>query len=310
MNKKRTNRGERKMKRHIAFGLIMVIGAVPAMAAPAADTPDIFNMPWSKNVFNFETVPGHPEPPQNRVRLPNGMSDSWHLVGDWENPILTPKGAEILKQRGQVILNGGMRQNDADQCRSMGPPFSLAMGAGIQFLSEKNGDIILMMRGQPRRIHMNAQHPANLELTPKGDSIGHWDGETLVVDTVGIRSDALTTADRFGTPQSEKMHIVERYYLIDGAKAKAQADAFRAHEGAIGGQGTRDGNFIQDTRLQGLQLDAILDDPVMFKEPLHVRVTYRRGADGGEGESVCADNPMEHYEGEWKYLPKAVQLDF
>jgi hypothetical protein len=55
----------------------------------------------------------------------------------------------------------------------------------------------------------------------------HWDGGVLVIDTVGVKTDAFTSVDRFGTPQSEVMHVVERYRLIDSALATAQIDNTR-----------------------------------------------------------------------------------
>jgi hypothetical protein len=60
--------------------------------------------------------------------------------------------------------------------------------------------------------------------SPMGDAVGHWEGETLVIDTVGIKTNAFTAADMYGTPQSAAMHVIERYRLIDGALAKAAQD--------------------------------------------------------------------------------------
>jgi hypothetical protein len=49
-----------------------------------------------------------------------------------------------------------------------------------------------------------------------GESVGHYEGDTLVVDTIGLNDKTWT--DRFATPHTEKLHVVERYRLIDGAK--------------------------------------------------------------------------------------------
>ena len=72
------------------------LSAILAAPAFAEGVPEIFAVSWGKNVFNFETTTGHPEPPQNINRLPNGMSDSWHLAGDYKNPILTPAASALL----------------------------------------------------------------------------------------------------------------------------------------------------------------------------------------------------------------------
>ena len=66
-----------------------------------------------------------------------------------------------------------------------------------------------------------------------GDSVGHYEGETLVVDTVGIKADRpLAMVDWFGTPYTELLHVVERYQLIDyqaalKAQERAGNDLFR-----------------------------------------------------------------------------------
>jgi hypothetical protein len=141
-----------------------------------------------------------------------------------------------------------------------------------------------------------------------GDSVGHWEGGTLVIDTLGVKVDPYTSVDRFGTPQSEQMHVVERYRLIDGAVAKAQIDKYETSEGTVGGGG-RDAGYNPDSSLKGLQLDVTMEDPKVFTAPLTARVTYRRLLTEWS-ESVCADNPEEHYKDEWIGLPRAARPDF
>jgi hypothetical protein len=109
------------------------------------------------------------------------------------------------------------------------------------------------------------------------------------------------------------MHVVERYRLIDGALAKAQQSGYEMSEGTVGGGGRngggRDAGYNPDTSLKGLELDVTMEDPKVFKAPLTARVTYRRVVTQWT-ESVCADNPTEHYKDEWIGLPKADRPDF
>ena len=140
-----------------------------------------------------------------------------------------------------------------------------------------------------------------------GDSVGHWEGEVLVIDTIGIKTDVFTSADRFGTPQSEAMHVIERYRLIDGAVAKAQIDKYETSEGTVGGG--RIAGYNPDTSLKGLQLEVTMDDPKVFNAPFTARVTYRPLISQWQ-ETVCADNPVDHYPGEWIGLPRAERADF
>ena len=75
---------------------------------------------------------------------------------------------------------------------------------------EKVIDITYGLYNFDRRIHIGmAEHPANIEPTYAGHSIGNWEGDTLVVDTIGFAAGVLTPPTR----SSEQMHIVERFSL-------------------------------------------------------------------------------------------------
>src|SRR5712672_2018848 len=79
-------------------------------------------------------------------------------------------------------------------------------------------------------------------------------------------------------------------------------------EGTVGGGG-RDAGYNPDISLKGLQLEVTLEDPKVFTAPLTARVTYRRVTTEWQ-ESVCVEDPTEHYEGEWIGLPRADHPDF
>ena len=282
--------------------------AAPAFAADGA--AGILAIRWGKNVFNFEGMPSGPQPLRNMSRLPNGKANNRRLVGDWNNPILTPDAAAIVKQKGELAISGKGFPNAQDQCRPLAPPFALAMGLGFVMLPSADGDLAILydQNMSVRHIRMNQAHPANLAPSAMGDSVGRWEGDKLVIDTIGVRTDDYTSIDRFGTPQSRAMHVVERYYLIDGAVAKAQIDKWETREGTVGG-GERVAGYNPDSSLKGLQLEITMDDPKVFVSPLTARVTYRPLISQWQ-ESVCADNPMEHYPGEWIGMPKADHADF
>ena len=303
------------MKRQALFFSVFTAAmfALPAFAADGA--PGMMGLRWGKNAFNFEGMPSGPQPLRNLSRRPDGTAKAGQLVGDYRNPILTPEAAAVVKQKGELAIAGKGFPNSQDQCRAIAPPFTSAMQLGFAMLPAKNGDITIIydQNANIRHIRMNATHPAKLAPSPMGDSIGHWEGDTLVIDTVGVKVDRFTSVDRFGTPQSEAMHVVERYRLIDGALAKAQQSGYETSEGTVGGGGRngggRDAGYNPDTSLKGLQLDVTMEDPKVFTAPLTARVTYRRVITEWT-ESVCADNPMEHYKDEWIGLPKADHPDF
>ena len=73
---------------------------------------------------------------------------------------------------------------------------------------EKVIDITYGLYNFERRIHVGmAKHPDRLKPSYAGHSIGHWEGNTLVVDTVGFAAGVLSPPTR----SSEQMHIVERF---------------------------------------------------------------------------------------------------
>jgi hypothetical protein len=68
---------------------------------------------------------------------------------------------------------------------------------------------------------MNQPHPATVTPSWYGHSVGRYDGDTLVIDTVGIKSDRpFAMVDMYGTPYTKALHVVERYRLIDYEAAK------------------------------------------------------------------------------------------
>jgi hypothetical protein len=85
-------------------------------------------------------------------------------------------------------------------------------GEGVNRIAQSAGAVTLQYGrlGLQRTVHMSmAAHPATVEPTRAGHSIGRWDGDVLVVDTVGFLPGALTGT----TPHSNSLHVVERFSL-------------------------------------------------------------------------------------------------
>ena len=63
-------------------------------------------------------------------------------------------------------------------------------------------------------MRLNQTHPANVAPSWYGDSVGHYEGDTLVIDTVGVKVGPFAMLDMFGTPFTEALHVIERYRLL------------------------------------------------------------------------------------------------
>ena len=198
--------------------------AAPASigAKSAASMPDFSgiwrhgNLPW------FIPPASGPGPVTNLSREKgSGVSDYASLVGDYKNPILQPWAAEVVKKKGELSLAGITFPSPSNTCWPEPVPY-LFKHAAMEML-QLPGEIVMLFNEnhEVRRVRMNASHPAEVKPSWHGDAVGHYEGDTLVIDTVGIRTDRpFAMIDLFGTPYTEKLHVVERYRLVDYEVAK------------------------------------------------------------------------------------------
>jgi hypothetical protein len=179
------------------------------------------------------------------------------------------------------------------------------MMQGMTMIQRKSDIVILYTQNsQIRRVRLNSTHPRGLKPTPMGDSVGHYEGDTLVVDTVGMRLMPYTISDRFGTPQSEAMHVIERYRFIDATEAQAALDKHANIDGTTG-------PMVPDPKAdRGLRVELTIEDPNIFTAPWHANVSYRRVI-RGFNEGACAENNIDVFHtGDLRYVPTASSPDF
>jgi hypothetical protein len=139
--------------------------------------------------------------------------------------------------------------------------------------------------------------------------VGHYEGDTLVVDTVGIKVGRYPMVDRFGTPYTQALHVVERYRLIDYEATKA-ALALQEKEWPRAGA-VVDPNY----RGKGLQVEFTVEDAGVFTMPWSATITYGRNATQAWEERVCAENVQHDYQNNYfsdkdAHLPTADKPDF
>jgi hypothetical protein len=293
-----------------AATIVAALLALPAFAADSGTAAPDFSGPWGRNAFNFEPMPSGPRPLVNLARVPSGTNDPGKLVGDYHNPILKPDAAEIVRRNGEISIAGRGYPDPSNQCRPYAPPFTFAMQLGVEMLQKKDGiTMVYNQDDQVRHVRLNAQHPRKVVPSAMGDSVAHYEGDTLVIDTIGIKTGPFTMVDRWGTPHSEALHVIERYRLIDGAEAKEAQDKYEKYDGRVGGvPGAM--ALEPDTKIKGLQLEVTVEDPNVFTTPWSAFVTYRRLKAEWQ-EQVCAEGlTTSYYDGMNVGLPKADKPDF
>jgi hypothetical protein len=199
-------------------------------------------------------------------------------IADLTNPILQPWTRERLQHVNERVASGEVVAIPKERCWPVGMPgFLLLPATPVYFLqTAKDVRMIWMQDRQIRRVRLDAQHPANVQPSWYGDSVGHYEGDTLVVDTIGITTKAYV--DNYQTPHTDALHVVERYHLIDGGNA--------------------------------LEVDIHVEDPGAFTTPWNAVQRYRKVNRGPLSEIVCPENNDDHFHHGLEPMPEADKPEF
>ena len=262
---------------------LLLFGAPSQLSAqtPAAKVPDFtgtwqrFDQPYMQFLEPVEgRGPLREHPVQKRHPT---QGDNKPFIGDPSDPLLKPWAQAIIREKAyRQIVDQEEILPAHSLCWPAGVPGNLRLREPVQFLQEKNMITFIYQRDhQVRRIYLNEPHSANPKVSWYGESVGHYEGDVLVVDTVGI--DARSMVDWYGTPHTDAMHVVERYRMIDGG--------------------------------QRMEVTFTVTDPNTFTQPWTARVHYRRGAANIE-EIVCAENNKNASTNEDYPVPMSAKLDF
>jgi hypothetical protein len=290
----------------------------------SAPLPDFSGLWANPYLYGIELPPlGGPGPVVNTSRRPQTLdadgrpyraanaplvSDNTKLTGDYKNPILKPEAAEVVKKRAELALAGLGFPSVRNQCWPQGVPF-IFTNAALLLLQQP--DKITMLYDEDhevRRVRMNVPHPAQVTPSWYGDSVGHFEGDTLVIDTVGLRIGPFSAVDQYGTPYTQALHVVERYRLIDYEAAR---DAWeRGGRENIRGGVVNEG-YAPDPNYKGkaLQLQFTVQDESVFTTAWSATKTYRRIFRDWP-ERVCAENPYRYGTEKDAEVPTAGRPDF
>lgn len=142
------------------------------------------------------------------VRRPNAAQP--------EQPSFTPEYAAKLKAFEAERKRGGHQDSPTANCLPPGMPSIMNQPYPVEFLlTPGKVTVVIEAYSQTRRIFTDGrEHPEDPDLTFNGHSIGHWEGDTLVVDTVGLTTDT-PLGNNWGMQHSDKMRIEERLRVTD-----------------------------------------------------------------------------------------------
>jgi hypothetical protein len=126
-----------------------------------------------------------------------------------------------------------------------------------------------------RHIYMDVPHSANPKPSWYGESVGHYEGNELVIDTIG--QNGFSFLDNFRTPHGPKLHVIERYRVIEGGRT--------------------------------LETELTIEDSDTLIKPWHV-VHRARRVDQPMQESSCAESGGDHFAVDAEPIPQAERADF
>ena len=247
----------------VALALCVVAPAL-TVAQTTKSAPDLSGQ-WVRTgryVESFDPPASGPGPmtidpahPHRRSATPGGQSpDGW--VADLTNPILKPEALARMKTVVAAEIAGHSHLKLIDMCYPAGVPMILNQRDPMQILQTADKVVLVYVRDSlTRHVYLNQPHTPNPKSSWFGESVGHYEGDTLVVDTIGENDRTYT--DRFFTPHSDRIRVVERY--------KASADR------------------------KTMQVRLTVEDPETFTTPWSAQVTYKADTTPYE-ETICAEN--------------------
>src|SRR5579864_3249230 len=128
---------------------------------------------------------------------------------------LMPWAVEALKKQNALALAGKNGETRQARCWELGVPDIHEVPQAMYFIQTPK-EIVMYQGHRTRHVYLNVPHSKNPPPSWYGESVGHYEGDTLVVDTIGQNTN--TFVDNYRTPHSENLHVTERFHLTNGGK--------------------------------------------------------------------------------------------
>src|SRR6185295_6019823 len=231
----------------------------------------------TQNGGEFIAVPGSPAPLRQDPAHPfvgNGQGKQpTYRIADLSNPNLKQWVKDAMKKDNDEVLAGKIAFTARQSCKPAGVPNYMLFGGPFYFLQTPK-EVLILFEGdaQVRRVYLDVPHSQNPKASWYGESVGHYEGDTLVIDTIGLN--AKTVVDNYRTPHTEKLHVTERWRMTDGG--------------------------------QMMEVIFTVEDPGAFYQPWTGMRRYRRITQEGT-EKICAENNTNLFD---YHMPTAQKFDF
>jgi hypothetical protein len=240
--------------------------------------------------------PGRPYVSNDEFRV-SGRQPT-QRIADLNTPILQPWAKDVVRKRNELVLSGKEVPSPTASCWPKGVTgFLLSPMTQPMYFIQGAKEVVMILTSfnDIRRIHLTDKHSDNVKPSWYGESIGHYEGDVFVVDTIGI--DEGTSVDGFGTPHTKQLHVVERFHLIEDGKV-LEANLHVEDPGAF----TMPWDAIQRFR----QYEA-----AVRQVPIERLAQLASVPEGPLTEHICAENPHSFFpEVDALPIPQAAVPDF
>jgi len=171
-------------------------------------------------------------------------------------PPFTPWGETQFKKADSTVNDPNLA------CLPHGVPRVMFVPLPVEIFQVPGKVLMFQEAGNEiRQIHLDRGHPKDLDGTYNGDSVGKWEGGTLVVDTIGFNE--ITWVDHVGLPHTDALHVIERIHRAD-----------------------------HDTLVD----DFTIEDPKAYTKPWTASQTYHLKPGWEIAEYVCDNNKYIYHE--------------
>jgi hypothetical protein len=272
----------------ICAGAALAAGGAKAQAIPSFAPDDSTSWypdrPTGDDYLPPPSGPGPVRADPARPYVPNdegrntGVQPTYRIA-DLSNPILQPWAREQMKKANDDVLAGGVPFIARERCWPAGvPAFDIMRRVAPVWIVQAPKEVLLIWPSdqQVRHVYMDVPHSRNVKPSWYGESVGHYEGDELIVDTIGLNDKSFV--DNYRTPHTERLHVVERFKLIEGGKT--------------------------------LQVLIEVEDPGAFTMKWQAVQRFKRWLAGPMAPSACAENNFDYFTYKVEPIPQAGKPDF